>query len=137
MVRSASQTAANRNLAYIEDVINYRARNSVNLNRLITEGSPTPTLNGEDIFGFEGFRPFIEAGNVNFELFGQFDLGPTSHDLLTYSSFNSSENRSQRIRIDYTPINLINPQYVPDPTSEARTGNDRFLINLDSSGTNF
>lgn len=54
-----------RNLAYIEDVINYRARNSVNLNRLITEGSPTPTLNGEDIFGYEGFRPFIEANAVD------------------------------------------------------------------------
>ncbi|MCB1122762.1 MAG: mandelate racemase/muconate lactonizing enzyme family protein, partial [Verrucomicrobiae bacterium] len=50
-----------RNLAYIEDVIHYTARDTINLNRLITEGSPTPTLNGEDIFGFDGFRPFIEA----------------------------------------------------------------------------
>jgi len=54
-----------RNLAYMEDVINYRARNSVNLNRMITEGSPTPTLNGEDIFGFEGFRPFIEENAID------------------------------------------------------------------------
>jgi len=53
------------NLAYIEDPINYRARNTINLNRMITEGSPTPTLNGEDIHGFKGFRPFIEAGAVD------------------------------------------------------------------------
>ncbi|MFC1551422.1 mandelate racemase/muconate lactonizing enzyme family protein [Candidatus Latescibacterota bacterium] len=53
------------NLAYLEDCINYRARNTINLNRMITEGSATPTLNGEDIFGFEGFRPFVEHGAVD------------------------------------------------------------------------
>lgn len=47
-------------LAYIEDVINYDRANSVYLNQKITEGSPTPTLNGEDLFGLEEFRPWIE-----------------------------------------------------------------------------
>ena len=47
-------------LAYIEDVYPYSGVNSVNVNKAITAGSPTPTLGFEDIFGFEGFRPFIE-----------------------------------------------------------------------------
>ena len=49
------------NLAYIEDVINYDRPNSIYLNQKITEGSPTPTLNGEDLFGFEEFKPWIDA----------------------------------------------------------------------------
>jgi len=47
-------------LAYIEDVIHYTRFDTVNQNRLITEGSKTPTLNGEDIFSLENFRPFID-----------------------------------------------------------------------------
>ncbi len=52
-------------LAYIEDVVSFRAFNSVNINKAITAGSPTPTLGFEDIFGFEGFRPFIEESAVD------------------------------------------------------------------------
>ena len=48
------------NLAYIEDVIHFKKFNAVNLNRRITEGSKTPTLNGEDIFSLENFKPWIE-----------------------------------------------------------------------------
>lgn len=51
-------------LAYIEDVVHFSRFNAVNLNKAITAGSPTPTLGFEDIFGFEGFRPFIEQGAV-------------------------------------------------------------------------
>lgn len=46
-------------LAYIEDVIHYRRWNAVNLNKQVTQGSQTATLNGEDIFGLEGFFPYI------------------------------------------------------------------------------
>ncbi len=52
-------------LAYIEDVIHYTRFNSINLNRQITEGSKTPTLNGEDIFSLENFRPWIEHNAVD------------------------------------------------------------------------
>mgnify|MGYP001815573885 FL=1 len=47
-------------LAYIEDVIHWQRPNSAYLNKLVTEGSPTPTLHGEDLFGFDEFRPWIE-----------------------------------------------------------------------------
>ena len=53
------------NLAYIEDVIHYTRFNSVNLNRQITAGSKTPTLNGEDIFSLENFKPWIEQNAVD------------------------------------------------------------------------
>ena len=52
-------------LAFIEDVINWDRTNSMELNKLITEGSPTPTLNGEDMFGFDTFRPWIENRAVD------------------------------------------------------------------------
>jgi L-alanine-DL-glutamate epimerase-like enolase superfamily enzyme len=53
-----------RRLAYIEDVIGYRSPNAVEDMKKITEGSPTPTLGYEDLFGFQGFRPFINQGAV-------------------------------------------------------------------------
>jgi L-alanine-DL-glutamate epimerase-like enolase superfamily enzyme len=53
------------NLAYIEDVIHYSRFNSVNLNKQITNGSKTPTLNGEDIFSLENFEPWIDQNAVN------------------------------------------------------------------------
>jgi L-alanine-DL-glutamate epimerase-like enolase superfamily enzyme len=37
----------------------------VNLNRQITQGSKTPTLNGEDIFSLENFKPWIENNTVS------------------------------------------------------------------------
>lgn len=52
-------------LAFIEDVINYNRTNSMMLNKMITDGSPTPTLNGEDLFGFDEFRPWIENHAVD------------------------------------------------------------------------
>ncbi|WP_373551529.1 mandelate racemase/muconate lactonizing enzyme family protein [Haliscomenobacter sp.] len=52
-------------LAYIEDVINWDRTNSIQLNKMITDGSPTPTLNGEDLFGLEAFRPWIENHAVD------------------------------------------------------------------------
>lgn len=52
-------------LAYIEDVVHYDSFNTVNMNKAITIGSPTPTLGFEDIFGFDGFGPFIEQGAVS------------------------------------------------------------------------
>lgn len=48
-------------LAFIEDVINYDRPNAIYLNQQITQGSPTPTLNGEDLFGFEEFKAWIDA----------------------------------------------------------------------------
>lgn len=53
------------NLAYIEDVIHFTKFNAVNLNRQITAGSKTPTLNGEDIFSLENFKPWIENNTVS------------------------------------------------------------------------
>lgn len=50
---------------YIEDVIQYSRWNAINLNRKITEASRTPTLNGEDIFGLEGFRPWIDSNAID------------------------------------------------------------------------
>jgi len=52
-------------LAYLEDVVSFRSFNAVNINKAITAGSPIPTLGFEDIFGFEGFRPFIEEGSID------------------------------------------------------------------------
>jgi L-alanine-DL-glutamate epimerase-like enolase superfamily enzyme len=52
------------NLAYIEDVIHFKQFNAINLNRQITAGSKTPTLNGEDIFSLENFKPWIELNTV-------------------------------------------------------------------------
>jgi len=53
------------NVAYIEDVIHFTRANAVNLNRQITQGSKTPTLNGEDIFSLENFKPWIENNTVS------------------------------------------------------------------------
>jgi len=53
------------NLAYIEDVIHFTRFNAVNLNRQITAGSKTATLNGEDIFSLENFKPWIEQNTVD------------------------------------------------------------------------
>ena len=52
-------------LAYIEDVIHFTRFNAVNLNRQITEGSGTPTLNGEDIFSLENFKPWMEQNAIS------------------------------------------------------------------------
>jgi L-alanine-DL-glutamate epimerase-like enolase superfamily enzyme len=52
-------------LNFIEDPIPYNRPNSIELNRMITEGSPTPTLHGEDLFGFEAFKPWIDAHAVD------------------------------------------------------------------------
>ena len=52
-------------LAYIEDVIHFTKYNAVNLNRQITAGSKTPTLNGEDIFSLENFKPWIENNTIS------------------------------------------------------------------------
>lgn len=52
-------------LAYIEDVVHFRRFNSVNINKKLTAESPTPTLGFEDLFGMEGFAPFIEQKAVN------------------------------------------------------------------------
>ncbi|MBN1359745.1 MAG: hypothetical protein JW993_04090 [Sedimentisphaerales bacterium] len=54
-----------RRLAYIEDVIGFRSRNAIEDMKKITDGSPTPTLGYEDLFGFEGFRPFINQGALD------------------------------------------------------------------------
>jgi len=54
-----------RKLAYIEDVVPYRAPQAVEMMRQITDGSPTPTLGYEDLFGFNGFRPFISEGALS------------------------------------------------------------------------
>ena len=51
-------------LAYIEDVIHFTKFNAVNLNQKITAGSGTPTLNGEDIWSMENFKPWIEQNAV-------------------------------------------------------------------------
>jgi L-alanine-DL-glutamate epimerase-like enolase superfamily enzyme len=51
-------------MAYIEDVIGFLSPNAVEMMRQITSKSPTPTLGYEDIFGFEGFRPFINQNAV-------------------------------------------------------------------------
>lgn len=52
-------------MAYIEDVISYTRSNSYMLNKMITDASPTPTLHGEDLFGMENFRPWIENHSVD------------------------------------------------------------------------
>lgn len=52
-------------LAYIEDVISYTRQNSIQLNKMVTEGSPTPTLHGEDLFSIETFRPWVENHAVD------------------------------------------------------------------------
>ncbi len=54
-----------RHLAYIEDVIPFNSPNAVESMKKITDGSPTPTLGYEDIFGFDGFRPFINQNAVD------------------------------------------------------------------------
>lgn len=51
-------------LAYIEDVVGFGTYNSVNINKQITAGSPTPTLGFEDIYSLDNFKPFIEQGGV-------------------------------------------------------------------------
>ena len=52
-------------LAYIEDVIHFTKFNAVNLNRQITAGSKTPTLNGEDIWSLQNFKPWIEQNTIS------------------------------------------------------------------------
>ncbi len=52
-------------IAYIEDVIHYTRWNAVNLNKKITAESNTPTLNGEDIYLLEGFKPWIDSNAVD------------------------------------------------------------------------
>ncbi|MFC1528932.1 enolase C-terminal domain-like protein, partial [Candidatus Latescibacterota bacterium] len=52
------------NLSYIEDVVGFQSQNAINIMKQITAGSPTPTLGYEDIFGLEGFKPFIEEHAV-------------------------------------------------------------------------
>lgn len=50
---------------FIEDPIPYTRPDTIFLNKQITDGSPTPTLHGEDLFGFETFRPWIENHAVD------------------------------------------------------------------------
>lgn len=52
-------------LAYIEDVVHFSWFDSVNINSKLTTGSPTPTLGFEDLFGLEGFAPFIQQKAIN------------------------------------------------------------------------
>jgi L-alanine-DL-glutamate epimerase-like enolase superfamily enzyme len=54
-----------RKLAYIEDVVPYNSPQAVEMMTQITEGSPTPTLGYEDLFGLSGFKPFISEGAVS------------------------------------------------------------------------
>lgn len=53
-------------LEYMEEMIPYNRFNSVNLNRQIVDSSRTPNQAGENIFGFENFVPFIEAGALDY-----------------------------------------------------------------------
>lgn len=52
-------------LAYIEDVVHFTNFDAVNINRKITDRSPTPTLGFEDIFSLENFAPFIQSGAIS------------------------------------------------------------------------
>jgi L-alanine-DL-glutamate epimerase-like enolase superfamily enzyme len=52
-------------LAYIEEMVPFRRFNSVNLNRQIVSGSPTPNQAGENIFSLDEFAPFVEAGALD------------------------------------------------------------------------
>jgi L-alanine-DL-glutamate epimerase-like enolase superfamily enzyme len=49
-------------LAWLEDMIPWR---DVEGNRQVTQAIRTPTANGEDIFGVEGFRPFVEQRAID------------------------------------------------------------------------
>ncbi len=53
-------------LSFIEELVDFQRFDSVHLNKAITEGSPTPTQAGENIFGLDGFAPFIEAEAFDF-----------------------------------------------------------------------
>ena len=52
-------------LAYVEDLINYDTPDAMALNKKITDAVNVPTLNGEDMFGVEQFRPWIENHAVD------------------------------------------------------------------------
>jgi L-alanine-DL-glutamate epimerase-like enolase superfamily enzyme len=52
-------------LAYIEDVLGFLAPNAVEQNRRLVEGSPTPSLGFEDLYSFQGYRPFINRGAID------------------------------------------------------------------------
>ena len=52
-------------LAYVEDLINYDTPDAMALNKKITDAVTVPTLNGEDMFGVEQFRPWIENHAVD------------------------------------------------------------------------
>jgi L-alanine-DL-glutamate epimerase-like enolase superfamily enzyme len=54
-----------RKMAYIEDVIGFLSPNAIEMMKQITAKSPTPTLGYEDLFGFDGFRPFINQNAVS------------------------------------------------------------------------
>lgn len=50
---------------YMQNAIDFGRFNSVNLQRRVTENSPTPNQMGSTIFGFEAFASLIEAGAVD------------------------------------------------------------------------
>ncbi|MBN1973998.1 MAG: mandelate racemase/muconate lactonizing enzyme family protein [Sedimentisphaerales bacterium] len=52
-------------LEYIEDVIGYGGQNAVERNKQLCEGSATPSLGFEDLFSFEGYKPFINQGAID------------------------------------------------------------------------
>ena len=54
-----------RRLAYIEDVLGFWGQDTVERNRRLVEGSPTPSLGFEDLYSFRNYRPFINQRAID------------------------------------------------------------------------
>ena len=61
----------------------------------------------------------VHESNINYDITGQFDLGPTSHKALTYFNLINHEDYGSSILWDYPAIRLYNRVYYPNPKAVA------------------
>ena len=131
IINNAGEEATDRNTTWAE----------LFANPLWASGPQQGDGNKSNIVGGVNIRRSIrdQAGSskgasINLELVGDFSIGPTDHKLLAYTAFGAGESKTIRARFDFTPIDIINPQYVNNPVTESRLGFNSFLINTDNSG---
>ena len=61
----------------------------------------------------------VKEANLNYDVTGQFKLGPTAHKSLAYLNFISHENYGSSILWDYPAIQLFDRVYHPNPKAIA------------------
>ncbi|MBI4625548.1 MAG: TonB-dependent receptor plug domain-containing protein [Verrucomicrobia bacterium] len=79
----------------------------------------------------------VKESNINYDVTGRFDLGPTAHKALTYLNLIEHEEYGSSILWDYPAIRLYNRVYNPSPKSVATNQRVGYKNSADSTAFAF